>query len=171
LPGSSFSAIFTKTHALGVPVVSFRQTIDNSSPSLDGESMQFNNYGEAESNVLWFYDNGAQNNAYYFYSDQWFYLDANGATGNALEYDQWKYVHAGDGGVTQNTRFMFGGQCDLNHHLWDVWNSYTGRLDSNDTRLQPGNRDLAPPHHRGLLHRRRYVLHRKLRLHALSRMW
>jgi hypothetical protein len=125
LPGSSFSAIFTKTHALGVPVVSFRQTIDNSSPSLDGESMQFNNYGEAESNVLWFYDNGAQNNAYYFYSDQWFYLDANGATGNALEYDQWKYVHAGDGGVTQNTRFMFGGQCDLNHHLWDVWNSYT----------------------------------------------
>lgn len=119
------SPYYNTEHASGVPLVSFRQTIDNSSPSLDGDSMQFNNWGEAESNVLWFYDNGAQNNAYYFYSDQWFYLDANGATGNALEYDQWKYVHTGDGGVSQNTRFMFGGQCDLNHHLWDVWNSYT----------------------------------------------
>ena len=123
---NSFEATFTKSHAANVWISSFSQTIDNASPSLDGESMQLNNWGEAQSNLLWFYNNGAQDGASYFYGDQWFYLDANGNTGNALEFDMFQYLHTGSGGATQNTRFMWGGQCDLNHSLWDVWNSYTG---------------------------------------------
>ena len=85
-----------------------------SSPSLDGQSAQFNlvpyvNY----SNALWWKQVGAQPGASHFVYDLNFYLkDPNAA--QALEFD----VNQSVGGY----KYIFGTECDIKGtHTWRVW--------------------------------------------------
>jgi uncharacterized repeat protein (TIGR02543 family) len=102
----------------------YPQTIYNTSPSLDGDAMKLQITGTADSDVGWFYNNGAQDSATTFTLDYEAYLDANAPTANAFEYNIFQYVHAGNGGGTLNIRYYFGTQCVVGGY-WQVWNSYS----------------------------------------------
>ena len=96
------------------------QTFGNT-PSLDSGSMLLQESGPASSNNGWFYNAGKNNAATGFTLDLQFNIPP-GQNIQALEFDQFQYLFAGDGGVTANTRLFFGTQC-LPGHNWQVWDS------------------------------------------------
>ncbi len=97
------------------------QKFDISSPSLDGKSMELQLCGPAYSNNGWYYDTGAQDSDTNFTLNLEFYVPSTTYI-EALEFDQFQYLHAGDGGVTKNTRLYFGTQCVTGGDWW-VWDS------------------------------------------------
>jgi hypothetical protein len=107
----------------GIPTAT-SQTFGNASPALDGYSMNLSLSGPAYTNAGWSYDYAVNDSANAMALDWWFY-PTNTADIQAMENDQFKYLLAGNGGVTQNTRMYFGTQCVLGS-VFDVWNSYGG---------------------------------------------
>ena len=101
------------------------QTFDVSKPSLDGKSMELSLSGPTGSNNGWYYDTGADDTATTFTLNMEFNVPSNAAV-QALEFDQFQYLLAGDGGVTQNTRLYFGTECVTgagSGNDWYVWDS------------------------------------------------
>jgi hypothetical protein len=108
----------------GTPVGLPTQTIDNVSPSLDGDSMEISLDGESlpsgeTTNVLWPWKAGANNSITTFVGTYHVYLPEI-TNVQALEYDQFQF-NAG-------TRYMFGSECDsptLAGGFWRIWNQQT----------------------------------------------
>jgi hypothetical protein len=99
------------------------QTFANATPSLDGGSMQLGLSGNSWTNVGWYKNSGINNANTNFTLDGWFYTPSLTDV-QAVEFDQFQYLLAGDGGVTQNTRLYFGTQCVIGG-FWDVWDSFS----------------------------------------------
>lgn len=108
----------------GTPVGDPTQTIDNSTPSLDGESMKISLDGESLSsgettNVLWPWKAGANNSITTFVGIYHVYLPEI-TNIQALEYDQFQF--------NSGTRYMMGSECDsptLSGGYWRIWNQLT----------------------------------------------
>jgi hypothetical protein len=100
-------------------------------PSLDDEAMELGLTGPDSCppkcttgpNNGWYYDTGAADSNTVFELTFYFYAESNTDV-VAREFDQFQYLLAGDGGVTQNTRLYWGTQC-VTDGDWEVWNSYT----------------------------------------------
>jgi hypothetical protein len=101
------------------------QTINNASPSLDGESMEVGFTAQSglssgqTTNVLWPNKVGANSSATSFLGTYNVYLPTV-STIQALEFDQFQFL----GGQ----RFMMGSECDsstLAGGYWRIWNQYT----------------------------------------------
>jgi len=94
------------------------QSFYQTSPSMDGSSMQIYRDG-VWANALWWKKVGAQNQVTNFLWD--FYVrvdDASLRSGQALEYDAFQFV----GGYN----YMMGTQCDYGYGVWDLWNGVAG---------------------------------------------
>jgi len=104
----------------GTPT-STSQTFNNATPSLDGGSMLLSETGPTFSNNGWIYNAGINNKATGFTLDLQFNIASN-TNIQALEFDQFQYLKAPDGGVTANTRLFFGTECVTNG-VWNVWDS------------------------------------------------
>lgn len=99
----------------------FPRTINNPTPSLDGESMEVSITGPSLSpghttNALWYEKVGANNSLSTFTGTYNVYFPSFSNIA-AAEYDQFQF-NAG-------TRFMMGSQC-LTGGVWQIWNSCGG---------------------------------------------
>jgi hypothetical protein len=85
-----------------------------SSPSMDGQSVQFTNAGTMPySDAIWWKQLGADDNVTHFVYDLYFYIK-DPRQAEALEFD----VNQSAGGL----KYIFGTQCGINEdHQWDVW--------------------------------------------------
>jgi hypothetical protein len=90
-----------------------------SSPSMDGASLEFFNGGGAWADVLWIKKLGNQNQATNFLWDFYVYFDSTTAANLwSAEYDLWQSV----GGY----EFMIGTQCVFGTGEWDTWDQANG---------------------------------------------
>ncbi len=86
-----------------------------SSPSLDGSSVQFFNGGSAWANVLWYKPLGANNWASNFLWDFYVYYDSTTiANLHTAEFDLYQSING--------IELMVGSQCNFGEGRWDVWN-------------------------------------------------
>ncbi len=91
---------------------------NQSSPSLDGSTLELYSSG-ARANALWWKKVGANSGASNFLWDFQFQLDQASLTGaQALEFDVFQFV----GGYN----YMIGSQCDYAAGVWDVWDEANG---------------------------------------------
>lgn len=100
---------------------SYWQGFWQTSPSMDGASMQFFRDG-VWANALWYKKLGANNGSTHFLWD--FYVRVDNASVNyaqATEFDAFQFV----GGYN----YMMGTQCDYGRGVWDIWNGTAGRWD------------------------------------------
>ena len=94
------------------------QSFYQTSPSMDGSSMQLYRDG-IWANALWWKKVGAQNGVTNFLWDFYVRLDnASVSAGQALEFDAFQFV----GGYN----YMMGSQCDYGRGVWDIWNGTGG---------------------------------------------
>jgi microcompartment protein CcmK/EutM len=94
------------------------QALYQTSPSMDGSSMEFYRDG-VWGNSLWHHKMGAMNYVTNFLWDFYFMVDSNASkAAQALEYDAFQFV----GGYN----YMIGTQCNYGAGVWDTWNEYTG---------------------------------------------
>lgn len=77
--------------------------------------------GDKGTNNGWYLNAGVHDSDTTFKLDMWFNIPSKLYI-QALEFDQFQYLLAGDGGVTSNTRLYFGTQC-INGAHWQVWDS------------------------------------------------
>ncbi len=91
-----------------------------SSPSMDGASLEFFNGGGAWADVLWIKKLGSQNWATNFLWDFYVYFDSTTAANLwSAEYDLWQSVG--------RYEFMIGSQCVFGTGEWDTWDQAHGR--------------------------------------------
>ena len=102
----------------GTPT-STSQTFGNTTPALDSGSMMLSESGPSFSNNAWYYNTGKDDSNTIFTVDLEFSVPST-AQLETLEFDQFQYLLAGNGGATANTRFYFGTQCVTGGN-WDVW--------------------------------------------------
>jgi len=103
------------------------QNIGIMKPSLDGKSMQLSISGNGGTNNGWYLYSGAQDSLTTFKLDMYFNVPSK-AFVQALEFDQFQYLHAGSDGVPTDTRLYFGTQCVIGNangvgNTWWVWDS------------------------------------------------
>jgi hypothetical protein len=90
------------------------QAFNQTSPSMDGSSMEIYHDG-AYSDALWWHHMGANDNATNFLWDFYVQLDqASLSSAQALEYDAYQFV----GGYN----YMIGTECNYAAGVWDTWN-------------------------------------------------
>jgi len=97
---------------------SYWQAFSQTSPALDGQSMELFQDG-VWSNALWYHKVGANDAATNFLWD--FYVQLDSASINAaqaVEYDAFQFV----GGYN----YMIGSECNYAAGVWDTWNESTG---------------------------------------------
>jgi hypothetical protein len=97
------------------------QTFGISPPSIDGTSMKLLLSGPSGANNGWYYNTGAKDTATSFTLDMEFNIPSTTYV-QALEFDQFQYLHAGSGGVSANTRLYIGTEC-ITGSIWKVWDS------------------------------------------------
>lgn len=99
------------------PVATYSSKQGVSSPSMDGNSMQFNLGGSTPyANALWWKQLGGNSSAYNFTYDLYYYLK-NPTAAQALEFD----VNQSVGGH----KLIFGTECNImGGHVWDVYDPY-----------------------------------------------
>ncbi len=115
---SSWGACGDPACAGGSGSGSFWQAFFQTSPSMDGASMQLYRSG-VWGNALWYKKLGAINSATRFLWDFYFMVDdASLRSGQALEFDAFQFV----GGFN----YMIGTQCNYGSGTWDTWNEATG---------------------------------------------
>ena len=113
------------------------QAFSQVTPSLDGESMLLSETGADSnigsnpptgSNTGWFYNTGVTTPETYFTLDLEFNIADNSKI-QSVEFDQFQYLQAPHGGVSQNqgqnTRVFFGTQC-VKGQDWQVWDQLSG---------------------------------------------
>jgi hypothetical protein len=97
---------------------SFWQAFNQTSPSIDGNSMELFHDG-IWGNALWWKKVGANNNASNFLWDFYVQLDsASLSSAQALEYDVFQFV----GGYN----YMIGTECNYAAGVWDTWSETSG---------------------------------------------
>jgi len=92
-----------------------------SSPSRDGSSIQFQIFGPAYSDALWWNKLGSQDTKTNFLWDFWFYVPDSSTTAQAIEFDLWQSTSIS--GTMK--KFMFGSQCNYAKSRWEGWNETT----------------------------------------------
>jgi hypothetical protein len=93
--------------------------LNQTTPSMDGNSAEFYNSG-AWANALWWKKVGGHDTASNFLWDFYAQVDeASVGAAQALEFDSYQFV----GGYN----YMFGSQCDLGAGKWDVWDEMDGQ--------------------------------------------
>jgi hypothetical protein len=86
-----------------------------SSPSMDGSSIQFFNGGSAWANVLWYKALGANNWASHFLWDFWVRYDSSTiANLHTAEFDLYQSI--------AGIELMVGSQCNFGYGIWQIWN-------------------------------------------------
>jgi hypothetical protein len=91
------------------------QTIDHSSPSKDGESMELLLAGPKDTNALWTYRAGADDSATSFSMTFWVYPTGAASSAGSFEFDQFDFSSS------TGIEFMFGTQCNQVSKLWQVF--------------------------------------------------
>jgi hypothetical protein len=90
------------------------QAFNQTSPSMDGDSMEIYHDG-AGSDALWWHHMGANDNVTNFLWDFYVQLDsASLSNGQALEYDMYQFV--------SGYNYMIGSECNYAAGVWDTWN-------------------------------------------------
>lgn len=116
---SGWGTCNTPACAGGSGAGTYWQAFNQTSPSLDGRSMQLYQTG-SWSNALWYKKLGKNNSVTNFLWDFWVQLDKASLTAaQTLEYDAFQFV----GGYN----YMIGTQCNYAARVWDTWNEYTGK--------------------------------------------
>ena len=93
------------------------QAFNQTTPSMDGNSMEIYHDGKF-SNALWWHKMGANDNATNMLWDFYVLLDSASLTNaQALEYDSYQFV----GGYN----YMVGTECNYAAGVWDTWNEVT----------------------------------------------
>lgn len=93
----------------------FSQTLNISSPAMDGNSTKFHIGGSTPySNALWWKQLGANSSASHFVYDLYFYLKNPGVS-QALEFD----VNQSLGGK----KFIFGTECVMGSKVWKIYSA------------------------------------------------
>jgi hypothetical protein len=96
-------------------------TINNASPSLDGDSTKFSETSsKSYSNALWTFRNGSCDECSQNYSDFWVYLGPNSAHAQAFEFDSFNFDR------TDNIEFMWGMQWNQQGGRWQIWKQAPG---------------------------------------------
>jgi hypothetical protein len=109
----------TPACAGGTGAGTYWQAFNQTSPSLDGRSMELFQDG-SWSNALWFFKVGGNDAATNLLWDFYVQLDsASTSSTQALEYDIFQFV----GGYN----YMIGSQCDYAAGVWDTWNESAGQ--------------------------------------------
>lgn len=106
----------------GTPT-SVSQTINNASPSLDGDSMALSFVAPSTSgttNLLATYKAGANDTATSLSFDGHFYIPTNASLVSQFEFDQFILS------TTDDIEYMFGSQCNKTAGFWQVWNQLSG---------------------------------------------
>ncbi len=111
----------------GTVTVGPTQTINNPSPSKDGASMSYGFTGTSFTDVIFYYDAGANNTATNFTADFW--VQTTGAN-QAAEFDIFQFLHA----TLDN--FTWGSQC-VTGAKWQIWNGLAGTW--NNTSINCGS--------------------------------
>ena len=105
------------------------------SPSMDGASLQLFNGGGPWADVLWIKKFGNQDQATNFLWDFYVYFDSTTAANLwSAEYDLWQSVGGWE--------FMIGTQCIFGTGEWDTWDQHAGRWVKTSVpcrRMSPGN--------------------------------
>jgi hypothetical protein len=115
---TNWNACGTAACAGGSGSGGFWQSFFQTSPSMDGSSMQLYRDG-IWANALWWKKVGANNGATHFLWDFYVMVDGNAASrAQTLEYDAFQFV----GGYN----YMIGSQCNYAAGVWDTWNEGTG---------------------------------------------
>jgi hypothetical protein len=115
---SNWTACGTAACAGGSGGSAFWQALNQTSPSMDGNSMEIFNSG-VWGDALWWQKFGAYNSATNMLWDFYVNLDAQAASSaQALEYDQFQFV----GGYN----YMIGTECNYAAGVWDTWNEFAG---------------------------------------------
>ena len=83
-------------------------------PSRSGQSRHFSIEGIQNTDALWWYKVGANDEVSNFVFDFWLNVGSTTDKAQALEFDTFQF----DKGV----EYMFGTQCDYGSGTWDVWN-------------------------------------------------
>jgi hypothetical protein len=96
------------------------QTIDHVSPSKDGDSMEISITGPENSNALWTYHAGADDNATSFSMSLWVYPSDKASVAGSFEFDQFNFSKS------TGIEFMWGSQCNQVNHLWQVFDQLHG---------------------------------------------
>ncbi len=97
------------------PIATFYQTLNISSPSLDGNSSKFHIGGStAYSNALWWKQLGANSSASHFTYDLYFYLK-NPSASQALEFDVNQSVNG--------KKYIFGTECGYASKVWKIYSA------------------------------------------------
>ena len=103
-------------------VATLSQTLNISSPSIDGNSTKFHIGGSTPySNALWWKQLGANSGVRHFVYDVYFYLK-NPSVAQALEFD-----------VNQSLdgkKYIFGTECVKSTHTWKIYSAAQKWLDS-----------------------------------------
>jgi len=114
---SGWNSCGTAACAGGAGGGSYWQAMNQSSPSMDGRSMEIYRDGKW-ANALWWHSMGAQNNATNLLWDFYVYTDSAAVNNaQALEYDAYQFV----GGWN----YMIGTECNYAAGVWDTWNENT----------------------------------------------
>jgi hypothetical protein len=115
---SGWTSCGTAACAGGSGSGSFWQALYQTSPSMDGSSMELYRDG-VWANALWWKKVGANNWATNFLWDFYVYLDsASLSDAQALEYDAFQFV----GGYN----YMIGTECNYAAGVWDTWSEASG---------------------------------------------
>jgi hypothetical protein len=105
------------------------QTFNQSSPSMDGNSMEIYHDG-AWGNALWWHHMGANDNVTNLLWDFYVQLDsASLSSAQALEYDAYQFV----GGYN----YMIGTECNYAAGVWDTWSEANGQWLHTSIPCQP----------------------------------
>jgi hypothetical protein len=119
----------------GTYTSNFWQAFWQTSPSIDGASLQFFNGGGPWADVLWIKKFGNQSQATNFLWDFYVYFDSTTAANLwSAEYDFWQSVGGWE--------FMIGTQCVFGTGEWDTWDQQAGRWVRTSVpcrRMSPGN--------------------------------
>lgn len=99
-------------------VDNFWMALNQTAPSLDGASTQFDmSASKPWSNVLFYNKLGANDSVTHFTWDFYFWVDTASTKLAALEFDIFQFIVP--------TEYMFGSQCTYATGYWDVWNAST----------------------------------------------
>jgi hypothetical protein len=113
-----WTACGTAACAGGSGTSAYWQALNQTSPAMDGRSMEVYNAG-VWANALWWMKFGANDSATNMLWDFYVNLDAEAAkSAQALEYDQFQFV----GGYN----YMIGTECNYAAGVWDTWNEGSG---------------------------------------------
>ena len=104
----------------GIPIKT-SHTINHKSPTKDGRAMKVSITGQRYTNALWTHVAGHEDKARSMSMSLWVYPTGKTSAAGAYEYDLFNFSRS------TGTEFMWGSQCNLVNHRWQIWDQLHGR--------------------------------------------